>query len=169
MLHREAIRAFTRRREPGSARRKRVRLRVRAQDHRPKVQCGPRRLVLGRMHRKELSNIIQHRTRRIFHAGVRQPVPIHANKVELARLQRTRRNLHLRAEIVIAEPPGVNPVVRVVHPLSEHRLTHHLSRCRVSLIDSDDRRIIRNQFPGLHEDMASLNPQRRILPRVIDS
>ena len=169
VLHRETVRPFTRCREPGSARRKQVRPRVRVQPHRPKVQRGPRRVLLGRMHRQELRNIIQHRTRRIFHAGVRQPVPIHTNKVELARLQRTRRNLQLRTEIVIAEPPGVNPVVRVVIPLSEHRLTHHLSRCRVSLIDSDDRPIITNHFTSLGEDMASLNPQRRILPRVIDS
>ena len=121
------------------------------------------------MHRKELGNIIQHRTRRIFHVGVRHPATVHAHEVQLARLQRTRRNRHLRVEVVVTERAVVILLVSELQRVREHGLTHHLACCRVNLIQGENRLFtIPHEVLTLREDMPTLNPQRRILPRVIN-
>ena len=130
------------------------------------------RLVIARLprpHRKELRNTGQQATAIVLLTRVRKIRAVDTNHVEPTRLQRTRRNRHLRAEIVIAETRTVmQAVARQRNNMGENRASHNLSRSRVCLIQSDVRLAVVSTYDIRGKNMVSLNRQSRILPRLIN-
>ena len=130
------------------------------------------RLVIARLprtHRKELRNTGQQAAVIVLLARVRKIRTVDANHIEPARLQCTRRNCHLRAEIVIAKTRTVmQAVARQRNNMGENRVSHNLSRSRVCLIQSDVRLAVVPAYDVRGKNMVALNRQSRILPRLIN-
>ena len=130
------------------------------------------RLVIARLprpHRKELRNTGQQATAVLLLTRVRQIRTVDTNHVEPARLQRTRRNRHLRAEIVIAKTRTVmQAVARQRNNMGENGASHNLSRSRVCLIQSDVRLAVVPAYDVRGKNMVALNRQSRILPRLVN-
>ncbi|BAS19297.1 hypothetical protein RM6536_0050 [Rothia mucilaginosa] len=130
------------------------------------------RLVIARLprpHRKELRNTGQQAAVIVFLARVRKIRTVDTNHIEPARLQRTRRNCHLRGEVVITEPDTVIPAVACHrNHVRENRASHNLSRSRVCLIQSNVRLAVVPAHDIRVENMVTLNRQSCILPRLIN-